>query len=215
MIGRRTFLVGTSAVAIAPLLPALPVADPANLVAELPKTTIWVGGHYGEYDWHPFHGESKRDVIRQLFNYHGHGNDDEIDATMTMTDEELDAELKAMEMDVARAEVMDGLQVEEIKPHHWIRAGLGCLCSRCDCECCADNGARAIGVEAVCEECLTLADRLELGDHDEVEEELIEMMMDHECEEDEVREVLARSIDPALIPTAMWEKCIATARVEL
>lgn len=214
MLSRRAFLTSTAALAIVPALPAALSAAPAVAVAK-PATTVWVGGHYGEFDWHPFHGESKRDVIRQLLHYHGHGNDEEIEATMTMTDEELDAELKAMDMDVSRAPVMDGMEPDEIKAHHWIRAGMGAHCSRCDYECDAESGARAVGEEAVCEECLTLEDKLSLGDNDEVEEELIELMMDHKCAEDEVREVLARSMDPTVIPATMWEKCLATARAEL
>lgn len=214
MISRRTFLAGTSAVAVAPLLPALPVAEAAPIVAELPKTTIWVGGHYGEFDWHPFHAKDRPDALRQLLHYHG-WNEEEIGRALTLPEEKLAKELSSAEIDVARAEVMDGLQVDEIKAHHWIRAGMGACCSRCSYECDVESGARAVGEEAVCEECLTLEDKLALGDSDEVEEELIEMMMDHECAEDEVREVLARSMDPTVIPAALWEKCLVAARAEL
>lgn len=214
MINRRTFLAGTSAVAVAPMLSPLSMAEAVTVVAPLPKTTIWVGGHYGEFDWKPFHAKDRLDALRQLLHYHG-WNEEEIGRALTLPEEQLAKELSCSEIDVARAEVMDGLQVDEIKAHHWIRAGMGACCSRCSYECDAESGARAVGEEAVCEECLTLGDKLAIGDNNEVEEELIELMMDHECAEGEVREVLARSMDPAVIPAAMWEKCLATARAEL
>ncbi|NNU66580.1 hypothetical protein G9X67_15005 [Rhizobium sp. WYCCWR 11152] len=180
-----------------------------------PATTIWVGGHYGEFDWHPFNGATKRDVIRQLLEYHGHGNDEEIALTMTMTDEELDKELKSMEMDVERAKSMDGLQPDEVKPYHWIKAGLGASCDRCNSECYEPDGAVVISFQAVCEECITLADKLELGWNDEVEEQLTDIMVDNDCHEADVREILGREMYVDLIPGEMWAKCLAEARAAL
>ncbi|MDR6818446.1 hypothetical protein J2X76_003623 [Neorhizobium sp. 2083] len=212
MLSRRAFLTSTAAVAIAPLLPAVQsVAAEATLIR--PATTIWVGGHRGEYDWQPFHGETKRDVIRQLLEHHSHGNDEEIDATMTMTDEELDVELKAMEMSLQRVSKMDGLQPDEIRGHHWIRAGLGSCCDRCDSETCADMGARALNGEAVCEECLTFRDKIQLGDYeDEIEEELVELLTDHDLNEAEVFQVLAMRGDETAVSPALWAKCLVEAR---
>ena len=216
MISRRTFLAGTSAVAVAPLLPAHPVAEAAPVVVKLPRTTIWVGGHLGEFDWQPFHAATKKDALRQIMRHHGYGDDDDIEAALSLPDDELAKNLSACELHFERAEKMDGLEPDEIKAHHWIRSGLGACCNRCSYECSAEDGARAIGDECVCQDCLTIADLLQ-GDRwdiEQAEEELIELMMDHECAEDEVREVLSRSIDPALIPAAMWEKCLKTAITE-
>ncbi|WP_075292615.1 hypothetical protein [Pararhizobium arenae] len=212
MLNRRAFLTSAAALAVTPAIPAQLLA--ATAPAAVSVTTIWVGGHYGEFDWHPFHAKDRLDALRQLLHYHG-WNEEEIGRALTLPEDKLAKELSSAEIDVARAEAMDGLQVDEIKAHHWIRAGMGACCSRCSYECDAESGARAVGEEAVCEECLTLEDKLTLGDNDEVEEELIELMMDYECAEAEVRKVLTRSMDPTVIPAAMWEKCLATARAEL
>lgn len=217
MISRRIFLASTAALAIAPVLPSIASTVPAVSAAQSAIPT-WVGGHWGEFDWKPFIGDTKRDVIRQLLRYHGHGNDEEIAVTMTMTDVELDAELAKLELSVSRAPIMDGLRPDEIKAHHWIRAGFGYSCTRCDSEAYAEDGGRAIGEEVVCVDCTTVSDLIKSGhpyDIDLAEERIIEIMMDHDCDEGEAFEVLARDNDMGAITPPLWVKCLAAARAEL
>lgn len=194
MLSRRAFLASTAAIALTPAIPKLSIAAPVAQAVE-PATTIWVGGTPGEFDWQPFHARSRDDALRQLCHYHG-----------------LDSETEANQLALERAPKMDGLHPDEIKGHHWIKAGFGSLCSRCDGECDGSDGAVAIDTEVICEECLTLADRLALGYDDEVEERLIELMMDEDCDEAAVREVLNRDMDVDAIPATMWTKCLAEAR---
>ncbi|QSY98552.1 hypothetical protein J2J97_32115 (plasmid) [Rhizobium bangladeshense] len=213
-ISRRQFLGAAVATSCSALIPEIALPAPvAQQVA--PATTIWVGGHSGEFDWQPFNASSWRDAVKQLLGHHGFGNEEEIAAMMTLPDEELRAELKHFHMDVERARKMDGLQPDDIKPHHWIRAGLGACCSRCDSECYADNGGRAIGTEAVCEECLTLTDLIQGGgkwDLDQAEEQLVELMIDEDCDEGAVFAILSKSNDMSVITPAFWTKCLGEAR---
>jgi hypothetical protein len=217
MISRRVFLASTAALAIAPALPSVASTVPATSIAK-PATTMWVGGHWGEFDWKPFYGTTKRDVIRQLLHHHGHGTDEEIELTMTMSDEELDRELSGIELSIDRAPVMDGLLPEEIKGHHWIRAGFGYSCARCDGEAYAEDGGRVVGEEVVCVECTTVSDLIKSGnryDIDLAEERIVEIMMDHDCDEGQAFEVMARDNDMSTVTPALWVKCLAAARAEL
>jgi hypothetical protein len=207
MISRRTLLVGASAAAIVPSLPRVAVpASVATVEAVKPATTIWVGGHYGEYDWHTFDAPTREEAVKQLFHYFG-------------TDNELNGEAYTMEdadLALERAEKLDGIALDDIKPYHWITAGFGTYCSRCDNECCAMDGARVIEFEAVCEECLTFRDKIALGGYeDEIEEQIVEIMIDNDCDEVAVREILNRRDELDVIPPSLWEKCLAEARAEL
>lgn len=55
-----------------------------------------------------------------------------------------------------RTEAFDGKS--DPTPGDWMRAGIGHVCSRCGYEAHPDSGGQGIGDEAVCEECITLAD---------------------------------------------------------
>lgn len=207
MISRRNFLVSSAALAIAPALPSATAAPVAAVEAVKPATTIWVGGHDGEFDWHPFNAPTKDDAARQLLAYHGREFD-------------LDGKPYTLEdayLSLERAHEMDGLQVEEIKSHHWISAGFGSFCERCDSECFADNGARVVGCEVVCEECLTITDLLagDEWDNSQAEEKIIELMVDEDCDEAAIFEVLSRDNDMSVITPAIWVKCLAEARSAL
>ncbi|MGZ2484345.1 hypothetical protein ACVITL_002868 [Rhizobium pisi] len=218
MISRRKFLASSAALAIAPALPTITAAAPvASVEAVKPATTIWVGGHHGEFDWHPFNAPTWRDAVKQMLEYHGYGNDEEIADTMTLTDEELRKELKYAGMDAERAHKMDGLRPDEIRGHHWIRTGLGSTCDRCGSECYDGDGGRAIGTEVVCEDCLTLTDLLhgDKWDIERAEEQIIEVMVDADCDEGEAFEVLSRGNDMSVITPTIWVKCLAEARAAL
>lgn len=203
MLSRRTFLASTAALAIAPALPALSSVAPAAAAVK-PATTIWVGGHDGEFDWQPFDAETREQAMRELFNIWEGIPEGEI------TDEVLAENGLCLQ----RADSMDGLQVEEIKPYDWVEAGLGACCDRCSHECFGPDGARAINGEAICEECLTIPDLLDSHKYDRevAEERLTEWFLGHDCDEASVRKQMSSSFDPDLIPTDIWQKCLAEAR---
>jgi hypothetical protein len=204
MLSRRMFLASSSAIAAAHLLPTLPASADQAATAAKPATKIWVGGHDGEFDWQPFNANTREEAIRQLFNsWEGVPPGD-------ITEDILAEHGLCLQ----RAETMDGLQVDEIKGHNWIDAGLGCCCDRCGSECFAPDGARSINGEAICEECLTIADLLDSDEYDRrvAEERLTEWLMDHDCDEVSVREQMSSNFDPDLIPVDIWQKCLAEAR---
>ncbi len=202
MLTRRTFLGSAAAIAIAPAVPPTAVAPAAQAAA--PATTIWVGGHTGEFDWQPINAATRNDAIRELIaSWEGIPEGD-------VSEEDLAKHDLCLE----RAENMDGLEVDQIKGHHWIDAGLGCSCDRCGVECYAPDGARAIECEAICSDCLTIADKL-ADDPRDAEEDLIEVFALNDCDEEAVREVLSRDIDVDVIPADMWAKCLSKAKLEL
>lgn len=80
---------------------------------------------------------------------------------------------------IDRAEVLRKPQwdgKEKLTRGDWIRGGMGTYCSRCANETYGEEGGAAIGDEAVCEDCMTLAD-WDIADPskaDEIREEMIE-----------------------------------------
>lgn len=215
MISRRTLLVSASAAAIVPALPKMAFpASVAAVEAVKPTTTIWVAGHAGDFDWHPFHAESRIDALRQALYHHNFGTMSEVDELLALPEAELKKKLDAAWFGIDRVPSMDGLQPEEIKPHHWIDAGMGAFCQRCDSECYGGDGGRVFGAEVVCEDCTTIPDLLG-GDEDDVEmaeERLTEWFLGHDCDERSVRKQMSKDFDPDLIPTDIWQKCLAEAR---
>ncbi|MGO7686226.1 hypothetical protein ACC696_16400 [Rhizobium ruizarguesonis] len=207
IIGRREFLTSIAAVAVLPALPQIAMAAPVAAAEALkPAITIWVGGHYGEYDWQTVDAPTREEAVKQLLHYFG-------------TDHDLDGKPYTMEdadLALERAEKLDGIAVDDIKSYHWIDAGFGTYCARCDSECCAEEGARVVECEAVCVECLTFSDKIYLGDYeDEIEEQIVEIMVDNDCNEPEVLEILARSGGAESISPELWAKCLAEARAAL
>ncbi|MGH0229594.1 hypothetical protein NKZ03_26250 [Sinorhizobium meliloti] len=208
MISRRTLLVSASAAAIVPALPKIALPAPITAVeAVKPATTIWVGGHNGEFDWQPINAETRQEAMRELIASWEGIPDGEV------TEEDLARHDLCLE----RADSMDGLQVDEIKPYDWVNAGLGACCDRCGGECFAPDGARAINGQAICEECLTIPDLLDSDQYDQelAKERLTEWLMNHDCDEASVRKQMSRDFDPDLIPVDLWQKCLADARAEL
>ena len=209
-LSRRKFLIGFAGTACTALVPA----QARNIIQFdgpiVPKTTIWIGGHHGDFDWHPFDARTRADALRQILYYHGHGNAEEVEEMLGLSDKELDG----MHLGIERVKKMDGLAVDEIRGHHWIRAGFGACCDRCGSECYDGDGGRAFGTEAVCEECTTLTDLLggDKWDREQAEERLTEWFLNHDCDEVSVRAQMARDENPDLIPAEFWQKCLAEAR---
>lgn len=143
MLNRRQFLTAASAATIAAAmpLPALALAEPA-LPAVAKFTPMWAVGTPGEYDWQAIAADTLEEAI-QIFA-------EENDYL------EEDGSLMG-EIDGQRCKIWDELPGKP-SDADWLRAGLGAFCSRCKYETSFEEGAYALGDEAVCDECMTLAD---------------------------------------------------------
>lgn len=150
-LNRRELLSLTAASVAAAALPTLPsVAStpaPVNLKA-------WAVGTPGEFDWQHIIAETE-DQARRYFaaevcggdSFCEEGGADDCECEFCISYGSSEAERKPM---------WDGM--ESPKAGDWLRAGLGTMCSRCSYETFPHDGGNAIGDEAVCEECMTLAD---------------------------------------------------------
>lgn len=167
MISRRTFLATASAAAIAPVLPV--IAPPAVTIgvdlASGPDYLAFAVGTPGEFDWQPIFARSAEEAFKIYRQEHGY--DDEGDPRPFCADY------------VERIPAWDGKPA--IKPADWLNAGMGHCCDRCGYETFADDGACAIGDEAVCEQCLTFAERC-VVDTDRVVDDLADRICDEGAE---------------------------------
>lgn len=151
-INRREILIGTAAVAVAASLPEIAAAVPASVVpAEVMPS--WVVGSEGEFNWQHIVARTEREAIRlycddlgDLDEECGHDSNTEgCECCETMSCYQAD-----------RVPKFDGKQ--NITAADWLRAGLGHICSRCSYETFREEGGHAVGDEAVCADCMTLAD---------------------------------------------------------
>ena len=138
-ISRRQFLTTASAIAIAAALP-LPSAVAAPLPAPS-ATPMWAVGSPGEFNWQPIAADTIEEAIRIFAEDHDYLEED---GSFTA------------ELDGQRCKSWDG--IGKPGPADWLREGLGTYCSRCDYETFLDSGGRVVGAEAVCEDCMTIAD---------------------------------------------------------
>jgi len=194
MLSRRAFLFSASATALAAAMPAsLSVAAPVAAGVDLstkPDLLAFAVGTPGEFDWQAIHARTAEDAFREwAFSRWG---DDE-DAP------EFDPEF------VMRVEKWDTL--ESIRPADWLAVDLGHCCERCGYETHHDAGARIVAGEVVCEECLTLADRVAI-DPDDVVEDLANRIADEG--EADVRDWLERQ--KASVPDDLWQRAVRESR---
>lgn len=199
MLSRRAFLIGTSALVAAPALPAIAIPAPVVTAARA-AAPMWAVGTPGEYDWQAVRAATPEKAFK-----------------IWMREQDWDAE-DEMEFDptfVTRVEQWDSLT--KVNPADWIEAGMGHCCDRCSYETHPSTGARVVGGEVVCEECLTIPDLLEGDEYDRetAEERIAQWMIGHDCDEASVRKQMSSSFDPDLIPTDIWQKCLAEARANL
>lgn len=141
-ISRRSFL-GTSAASAAALASGM---APALASGEAPirAAKAWAVGTWGEFDWCHVWAFDEEQAIR----------------IHALNEGMVDPETGEIERhyDAQRCEAWDDLKSDPT-PADWIRANMGHLCSRCGHECSGDCGdGNAVGDEAVCTDCMTLAD---------------------------------------------------------
>ena len=156
-ISRRALLLGTSAVAVAAALPAVPVA-PAVAKAAKPPLPTWIVGTPGEWDHEVIRAATREAAI--AFRAEGCEFEEDPDE-----EEGLGGPNCACEDCTARAGYeatrvpqWDGRPIQSIGGGDWLDIGNETICSRCDYETAKENGGHNVGGKAVCEDCMTLAD---------------------------------------------------------
>jgi hypothetical protein len=141
MISRRDVLIGAAAVAATAHLPAAPV-----IMAPAEVLPAWVIGSEGEFNWQHIIARTEREALK-MFAADCGDYEEECDCCDVISG--YMAERKPM---------WDGKKYNEITPGDWLRSGTGHICSRCSYETFREEGGHGVGAEAVCSECMKLAD---------------------------------------------------------
>ena len=148
-LSRREMLIGAAAVAVAANIPAA-IAAPSVPAEVLPA---WVVGTAGEFDWQHVTGRTAEEAIHNFLCERiggdgcEEGNEPDCDCEWCSTIGGLEVERKPM---------WDGK--DDVTPGDWLRSGTGHICSRCSYETFREEGGHGVGDEAVCAECMELAD---------------------------------------------------------
>ena len=150
LIHRRELLVGTAALAVSASIPTLPsLAAPTKIIP------AWVVGSEGESNWQHIIAKTEREALRFFAQECG---DYEEECAHDSRQDGCDC-CEAIDSYMAERKPMwDGRPYDSITPGDWLRSGTGHICSRCSYETFPEEGGRGVGDEAVCEECMTLAD---------------------------------------------------------
>lgn len=188
-ISRRQLLLGASSVAAGAIL--APLASQLPATAQTPSTVAYAVGTPGEYDWQAIRAFSPEDAFRE-WAISKWGADEDAPA--------FDPEY------VTRVDQWDELST--VNPGDWLDAGLGHICERCGYETHPETGGRSVAGEVVCEECLTIPDRV-IVDPQDVVEDLGNRIADEGT--DDVREWLKRRGWWSKLPDDLWQKSIAFA----
>lgn len=158
-ISRRALLLGTSAVAVAATLPAVPVAPAVAKVAK-PVLPTWIVGTPGEWD-----GEVIRAATREaavLLRCDECEFDGDADANPADGEGGPECECETCYAgrgyEATRVAEWDGRPMESIGGGDWLDVGCEAICDRCSYETSEDAGGRNISGKAICEDCMTLAD---------------------------------------------------------
>jgi hypothetical protein len=151
-LSRRDILVGAAAIAATASIPTLPaIAESATVAKDV--IPAWIVGTPGEFDWQHVGGRTAEEAIRNFVcetvggDGCEEGNEPDCDCEWCYAIIGLEAERKPM---------WDGKS--DVTPGDWLRSGTGHVCSRCSYETFPEEGGHPVGDEAVCEECMTLAD---------------------------------------------------------
>lgn len=147
---REALLIGAGAVAALAVPSSAAIATTPSVAAPLPA---WIVGTPGEFDWQHVVSQTAEEAIRNYCceKIGGDGCEEggapDCDCEWCCTIGSLEAERKAM---------WDGK--DKVSPGDWLRSGTGHICSRCGYETFPEENGHGVGDEAVCEECMTLAD---------------------------------------------------------
>lgn len=146
---RREVLIGVAAIAAVANIPAA-----SALATPTPEVLpAWVVGSEGEYNWQHITARTEREALKLFAEDCG---DYEEDCGHVEYQDGCDCCEEIFQYTAERKPMWDGRR--EVSPGDWIRSGTGHICSRCSYETSPDEGAHGVGDEAVCEECMELAD---------------------------------------------------------
>lgn len=152
MLTRRLVLAAAAATAASAAIPA-GAAIVAPAPAATPLLPAWIVGTEGEFDYQMVRAATQAEALAiRVTEVSGH-------KTCTCDTGEAgvcDYCYYDGHFDAIRVEDFDTLA--EPTGGDWIRAGYGYHCSRCGYETFPETGGIALGDEAICEECMTLAD---------------------------------------------------------
>jgi hypothetical protein len=137
--------------ALAPTIPA--IAAPPPIAA--PPGRAWLVGTPGEFDWQVTRAPDVTTAMR-FWAEDQYGECDCAAVRASGDDPGYLCDACRAEVAAVRVEAFDA--IADPSPGDWLRAGHGHVCTRCFTETHNESDGRAVGSEAVCEECLTLAD---------------------------------------------------------
>lgn len=152
-LSRRSVLIGSAAVVAASSLPTIvPIVEASTPAKVIPA---WVVGSDGEFNWQHIIAKTEREALRMFAQECG---DYEDDCEHDSYEEGCDCCMAIGSYDAERKPMWDGKRYGDITPGDWLRSGSGHVCSRCGYETFREEDGHAIGDEAVCPDCMTLAD---------------------------------------------------------
>jgi len=154
---REVMALGAATVAAAALPAGSPVAAAGTPGCSAPIPPAWaVGPPDGDFNWISAVGSEHEAKLEWLNSWRGRESMKCLRGGELKEGCECDNCEDYSRLEVTRQEGWDGKA--EIKPGDWLRGGMGCMCSRCSYETFEEANGHAVGDEAVCEECMTLAD---------------------------------------------------------
>lgn len=151
MMTRRFLLAAaavTTAAAAIPAVPALAAKIAAPVAA--PPLPAWVVGTPDCFNWQMIRASTAEEALREIAISNAG------EPCTGCEDANCDFCHEIRNLEVLRVPHMDA--IENPTPADWIRSDCGHCCSRCGYETFPDEGAQAVGDEAVCEECMEPAD---------------------------------------------------------
>jgi len=142
-MNRRELLLGSTALIISVNIPAIEISAKPEVIP------AWIVGTPGEFNWQHIIAKTAEKAER-IFR-----------------DENCEFECEegspcgecygcTMEVIAERKPILDG--IVNPTPADWLRAGSGTYCSRCSYETSPEENGHPVADEAVCEECMTIAD---------------------------------------------------------
>lgn len=148
-LSRRAFVCSAVATAAAVMAPPIPIA--ATDAAAAPAKLFWAAGTPGEMDAHWYQAETA-ELAKSYWLDENHGDCgcEAVSAEDGVCDR-CSAAVDAWPLDVSDP-------AKGMTPADWLRSDLGYNCSRCSYPAFAQESAQAVGDEAVCSDCMTLAD---------------------------------------------------------
>jgi hypothetical protein len=153
MMNRRELL-ALSAAAVATA--AVPLVGAESVVATASQPLpVWLVGEPGEFNWQAIRAKTAEEA-RKWWACEHVGFDDCEQGGEIKANCDCELCIAFNSADADRKPQLDSLN--EITPGDWLRVGSGHVCSRCSYETFPDEGGKAVGNEAVCADCMTLAD---------------------------------------------------------